>query len=233
DPLLVALAMIGAVGGSLMNLAYPYFMEAKGWRGPQYRRLAFYDLLLAVVVMIVLNLSVWTLGAELLYPDGHVETLDDLPRLVSSVLGEGGRVLFYLGIFAAIYTSILGHAAGLAALGSHAWLRHRHGRGPLPTDPRQDAVHRGLVVWGLVSALFWTLPGMPDFVTLTLVANCAQVVLLPLLAIGVFRITASARFIGAEYRNRPHENVVMALLVGLALYGAVGSLRTLLGQLVG
>ena len=40
DPLLVALAMIGAVGGSLMNLAYPYFMEAKGWRGPQYRRLA-------------------------------------------------------------------------------------------------------------------------------------------------------------------------------------------------
>jgi Mn2+/Fe2+ NRAMP family transporter len=233
DPLLVALAMIGAVGGSLMNLAYPYFMEAKGWRGPQYRRLAFYDLLLAVVVMIVLNLSVWTLGAELLYPDGHVETLDDLPRLVSSVLGEGGRVLFYLGIFAAIYTSILGHAAGLAALGSHAWLRHRHGRGPLPTDPRQDAVHRGLVVWGLVSALFWTLPGMPDFVTLTLVANCAQVVLLPLLAIGVFRITASARFIGAEYCNRPHENVVMALLVGLALYGAVSSLRTLLGQLVG
>ena len=229
DPLLVALAMIGAVGGSLMNLAYPYFMEAKGWRGPQYRRLAFYDLLLAVVVMIVLNLSVWTLGAELLYPDGHVETLDDLPRLVSSVLGEGGRVLFYLGIFAAIYTSILGHAAGLAALGSHAWLRHRHGRGPLLTDPRQDAVHRGLVVWGLVSALVWTLPGMPDFVTLTLVANCAQVVLLPLLAIGVFRITASARFIGAEYRNRPHENVVMALLVGLALYGAVGSLRTLLG----
>ena len=233
DPLLVALAMIGAVGGSLMNLAYPYFMEAKGWRGPQYRRLAFYDLLLAVVVMIVLNLSVWTLAAELLHPDGHVETLDDLPRLLSSVLGEGGRALFYLGIFAALYTSILGHAAGLAVLGSHAWLRYRRGSGPLPSDPRQHAVHRGLVVWGLVSALFWTLPGMPDFVTLTLVANCAQVVLLPLLAIGVFRITASARFIGAEYRNRPHENVVMALLVGLALYGALGSLRTLLGPLSG
>ena len=72
DPLLVAVAMIGAVGGSLMNLAYPYFLEAKGWRGPQYRRLVqFYDFLLAVVVMIVLNLSVWILGAELLYPDSH------------------------------------------------------------------------------------------------------------------------------------------------------------------
>ena len=40
--------MIGAVGGSLMNLAYPYFLEAKGWRGPQYRRVQFYDFLLAV-----------------------------------------------------------------------------------------------------------------------------------------------------------------------------------------
>jgi Mn2+/Fe2+ NRAMP family transporter len=216
DPLLVAL---------------PYFLEAKGWRGPHYRRLAFYDLLLAVVVMIVLNLSVWTLGAELLYPDRHIERLDDLPRLLSSVLGEGGRVLFYLGIFAALYTSILGHAAGLAALGSHAWLRYRGGPGPLPSDYRQHPVYRGLVVWGLVSALVWTLPGMPDFVTLTLVANSAQVVLVPLLAVGLFRITASARFIGAEYRNRPHENVVMTLLVCLAIYGAYGSLRTLLGRL--
>jgi Mn2+/Fe2+ NRAMP family transporter len=37
DPLMVALAMIGAVGGSFMNLVYPYFLEAKGWKGPQYR----------------------------------------------------------------------------------------------------------------------------------------------------------------------------------------------------
>ena len=48
DPLLVALAMVGAVGGSLMNLAYPYFLEAKGWRGPQYRRVELYDFLLAM-----------------------------------------------------------------------------------------------------------------------------------------------------------------------------------------
>jgi hypothetical protein len=233
DPLLVALAMIGAVGGSLMNLAYPYFLEAKGWRGPQYRRVAHYDFLIAVVAMIVLNLSVWMLGAELLHPDRHIETLDDLPRLLSAVLGEGGRVLFYLGIFAALYTSILGHAAGLAALGSHAWLRYRSGPGPLASDYRRHPVQRGLVVWSLVSALVWTLPGMPDFVTLTLVANSAQVVLLPLLALGLVRITASARFIGAAYRNRPHENLVMALLVALALYGAVGSLRTLLRQLAG
>ena len=128
NPLLVGAAMIGAVGGSIMNLAYPYFLDAKGWRGPQYRRVQTYDFLLAMVAMIVLNLAVWTLGAELLYPDRQIHALDDLPALVSTVLGEWGRVLFYLGIFAAIYTSILGHAAGLGLLGTHAWLRWRTGR---------------------------------------------------------------------------------------------------------
>src|SRR5687768_16863696 len=125
DPRHVALAMIGAVGGSLMNLVYPYFLDAKGWRGPQYRRVQLYDLLLGIFAMLVLNLAVWVLGAELLFPDKRIEHLEDLPNLLSAILGESGRLLFYAGVFSAIYTSIIGHAAGLGALGTHAWLRWR------------------------------------------------------------------------------------------------------------
>ena len=68
---------------------------------------------------------------------------------------------------------------------------------------------------------------MPDFVTLTLIANSAQVVLLPLLAGGLWWITASAKFIGAEYRNRWWENIVMALLFVLAIYGAINSVLSI------
>jgi Mn2+/Fe2+ NRAMP family transporter len=226
DPLLVAIAMIGAVGGSLMNMIYPYFLEAKGWRGPQYRKVQQYDFLLAVAAMIVLDLAVWVLGAELLYPDQRIQQLDDLPRLLSGILGEGGRVLFYLGIFAAVYTSVLGHAAGLGYLGSHAYLRWRAGSGAITADYRSHGVYRAIVLWCLISPLVWTLPGMPDFVTLTLVANSAQVVLLPLLAGGVWWLTASERFIGREHKNRPWENALLAGLFVLALYGAAGSVRT-------
>jgi Mn2+/Fe2+ NRAMP family transporter len=231
NPLLVAGAMIGAVGGSLMNLAYPYFLDEKGWRGPQYRRVQFYDLLLAVTIMIVLNLAVWTLGAELLYPNTPIRQLDDLPRLLSGVLGEGGRVLFYLGIFAAIYTSVIGHAAGLAYLGSHAWLRWKAGTGPIEIDYRLHPMYKVIVVWSLGPPLVWALPGMPDFVTLTLVVNSGHVVLLPLLAGGLWWITASARFIGEEHRNRWWENVLLAVLFVLALYGAVNAFRSISGFL--
>ena len=184
NPGAVALAMIGAVGGSLMNLVYPYFLDAKGWRGPQYRRVQLYDFLLAVTAMLVLNLAVWVLGAELLYPDRHIEHLDDLPHLLSNVLGELGRLLFYAGIFAAIYTSIIGHAAGLGSLGTHAWLRMRTRARPDRADFRQHPCYRWIAVSCLVPPLIWTLPGMPDFVTLTLAANSAQVMLLPMLAGG-------------------------------------------------
>jgi hypothetical protein len=79
------------------------------------------------------------------------------------------------------------------------------------------------VTWCLVTPLIWTIPGMPDFVTLTLVANSAQVVLLPVLAGGLWRITASAKYIGEKYRNRAWENVVMAILFALAVFGAYQS----------
>src|SRR5688572_2201537 len=179
EPWQVTLAMIGAVGGSMMNLVYPYFLDAKGWRGPQYRRVQLYDLLLGIFAMLVLNLAVWVLGAELLFPDKRIEHLEDLPNLLSAILGESGRLLFYAGVFSAIYTSIIGHAAGLGALGTHAWLRWRGRPVTSTADFRGYACYRWIALVCLVSPLIWTMPGMPGFVALTLTANAAQVILLP------------------------------------------------------
>ncbi len=228
NPLLVAMAMIGAVGGSMMNLVYPYFLDSKGWRGPQFRRVQMFDFLLATGVMIVLNLAVWTLGAELLHPRGMtVEQLDDLPRLLSEVLGEAGRAVFYCGIFAAVFTSIVGHALGLGFLGTHAWLRWKAGTEKIDVPFQEQRLYRWIACWCILSPLVWTLPGMPDFVTLTLVSNSLQVLLLPLIAGGLWYITASERCIGSQFRNRWWENVLMAMLFVLAIVGAWKSVESI------
>jgi Mn2+/Fe2+ NRAMP family transporter len=202
-----------------MNLAYPTFIEQKGWRGPAYRRVQMYDFFLAIVVMIVLDLAVWTLGAEVGPRTGRpITDLDSLTGLLTEVLGPGGRVLFLLGVFAAVYTSLIGHAVGLGSIGTQAYL---HWRGAAPG--RRDKVYRLLVLWVLLSPLVWTLPGMPQFVVLTLLGNSLQVVLIPFLAGGLWLITARARYIGPQHRNRPWENAVMAFVFALALWGAYGS----------
>ena len=229
DPLLVGTAMLGAIGGSLMNFVYPYFLDAKGWRGPRFRRLQVYDFLLAVGVMIVLNLAIWTLGAKLLWPDHSIEKMDDLPRLLSEVLGPSGRWLFYVGIFSAIYTSLIGHAIGLGMMGSHAWLRLRAAGDQTFTvvDYRTHPWYRVIAIFCLISPLIWTLPGMPDFVTLTLVANGGQIILLPILAAGLWKITASAQLIGTEYQNRWWENLVMAAWLVLSVIVAVKAIQAI------
>ncbi|MEO1999379.1 MAG: Nramp family divalent metal transporter [Planctomycetaceae bacterium] len=229
NAVLVATAMIGAVGGSLGNLLYPYFLENKGWRGRQFLRVQRYDFLLAIVAMIVLNLSIWTLGAELLYPRKlTIDGMDDLPRLLSEVIGPAGRTVFYVGIFAAVFTSLIGHAMGLALLGSHAFLRWRTGRIVQSKDFQSHPVYRWIVVWCLLSPLVWTLPGMPDFVTLTLVSNSLQVVLIPIIAGGLWYITASPHCIGASDINRWWENLLMGCLFLLGLYGSYASIALML-----
>jgi Mn2+/Fe2+ NRAMP family transporter len=227
DSLLLVVGILGAVGGSVMNLVYPYFLEQKGWRGPQYRRVQMYDFTLGIVVMIVLDLAVWTLGAELVHPTGTtIRTIEDLSRILSTALGEGGRALFYLGVFAAVYTSIVGHALGLGLLASHAFLRWQAGEGPIEKDYRSHPIYRWVVLWILISPMIWTVPGMPGFVRLTLISNSAQVVLVPIIATGLFWITASSRFIGAKYRNRWWENLVMIVVLLVSLWGAYGALRS-------
>jgi Mn2+/Fe2+ NRAMP family transporter len=232
DSLLLAMGILGAVGGSVMNLVYPYFLDEKGWRGPKYRRVQMYDFTLGIVVMIVLDLAVWTVGAEVLHGTGQsIHSLADLSRLLSTALGEGGRVLFYLGVFAAVYTSIVGHALGLGLLASHAYLRWRAGDGPISRDYRGQPMYRFVALWILISPLVWTIPGMPGFVRLTLISNSAQVMLVPILATGLFWITASARFIGEKYRNRWWENLVMAGVLAISLWGAYGSVLSVWREL--
>jgi hypothetical protein len=82
-----------------------------------------------------------------------------------------------------------------------------------------------------VTPLIWTMPGMPGFVALTLTANAAQVILLPMLAGGLWWITASERLIGREHRNRWWENALMATLFALATYFAGQAVLNLASRL--
>ncbi len=184
-----------------------------------------YDLFLAIVVMIILNLAVWTLSAELVH--GHsepVEGLDSLATLLAQVLGETGRRFFFVGVFSAVFTSLVGIAMVLAFIASHGYLRWRAGGQAVEQDYKTTPIYRGVVIWALVSPLIWTIPGMPDFVTLTLVGNGIQVLLVPFLAGGLWWITASGQYIGPSYRNRWWENLVMLLAFVLAVWGSIGIL---------
>ena len=110
----------------------------------------------------ILNLSVWTIGAELLRPRGiALESLDDLAKLLTVALGDLGGPIFYLGVFAALYSSVIGAAAGFGYMVTDA-ARLRRSRAATraePIDVGRSRVYRATAAWCLFSPLIWTLPG--------------------------------------------------------------------------
>ena len=225
-PILVITSLIGAVGGSIANLLYPYFIQQKGWQGPRFRRVQLYDLAFGTGVIVIINLSIWTIGAELLHPRGMtVESLQDLASLLTVALGSLGGPIFYLGVFAALYSSVLGGAVGFGYLLTDI-VRICHEKKvaqAAPMDVGHSRVYRIVVAWCLFSPLIWCLPGSPNFITLTILANAASVLVLPILAGSLWYLTACTAFIGSTYRNKWWENTVLAGLFLLSIWGAYQS----------
>ena len=227
-------SLIGAVGGSISNLLYPYFMQQKGWAGPKFRRLQHYDLAFGTLVLVFLNLSVWTIGAEVLYPLGITLTsLDDLASLLTLVLGALGGPIFYLGVFAAVYSSAIGNASGYGLMCVDIVNVSRSSEAT-PAGRfvfNQSTVYRLVAAWCLFSPLIWSLPGMPGFIALTLIANAAAVVVLPVLSGSLWYITARTAFIGSAYRNSWWENSLMGGLFVLSIWGAYQSVVAITAML--
>jgi Mn2+/Fe2+ NRAMP family transporter len=233
DAMTIVVSLIGAVAGSLANLMYPYFIREKGWTTPAHRKVQLYDLGFGVLAMIVLDLAVWVLGAEVLHPQGlTIKATSDLPNLLSQVLGPLGGTLIYLGIFGAVATSVTGNGTGYSYLATDALLIWRRRRGETFTgDLRSHPAYRRMVVWVLFAPLPWVMSGKTSFVALTVAVNAFQVILLPVLAAGLWLITSGKRFIGAEYRNRAWEHALMAFLSALALFSAWEIIKKLLSTL--
>ena len=223
--LLIAISIIGAVGGSVGSLSYPYFVQQKGWKGPKFRRLQLYDLAFGTIVIIVLNLSVWTIGAELIEPAGkEIKTLEDLAGLLTTTLGTLGAPIFYLGVFAAVASSVVGNATGFGYMWSDALRVCRSDRHQEKDDQRLggSAAYNTAAAWVVFSPLPWSFSDS-GFILLTVVGNAASVIVLPVLAAAVWLVTSQSRCIGETYRNKWWEHASMAVLTVIAVWGAYKS----------
>ena len=221
--LLVITSLIGAVGGSISNLLYPYFIQQKGWDSPKYRKIQIYDLAFGTIILVIINLSIWTIGAELLFTKNiSINNLDDLGLLLSIAIGKFGEPLFFIGVFAALYSSVIGNAIGFGYLitDSVNVIKSRDIIKKKPLNIANSKIYHCVILWCLFSPLVWSIPNMPSFITLTLVANAAAVIVLPLLCGSLWIITSSKRYIGNKYKNKIYENVTLLILFLLSLWGS-------------
>lgn len=220
--MLVAVSVIGAVAGSVANFVHPYVMRQKGWTGPQHKRVQRNDLLFAVFVGIVINLAIWIVGAEILRPNGiQVNTLGDLGKALEMFFGPIGWYIFFVGVFATLFASISGKTTAFPMLITDAFQHVRpERRERFGKEFHKDPMHKWFMLFILVTPLVWSIPGMPDFVTLTIGVNALNIVGLPVISLGLLIMSNQKSLLSKEYRNNLFENLALAFATGLALWVA-------------
>lgn len=226
--LLVLSAVIGTAGVSATNLIYPEFLRDRGWRTPQHLPLQRIDLLVGVLALIVVDLSVWVVGAEIARPAGiSVEGIDGLASTMELVAGAFGRIILWVGLFFAAYTTYIGQAAGFTSI-LLSGVRESLGKGAL--DAAEDRLFRpiqlGLML--IVPALF-ALPMFPGVVHLTLLSGGLLAGLAPVLLAAVLWATNSRKVMLPQYINRWWENVILTAIGGVGLVAAYGTATSFLG----
>ncbi len=228
--LLIVISLIGAVGGSLANLLYPTFMKEKGYIRPEHRKVQRYDLLFGIFVIIVLDLAVWVMGAEVLHPRGiTISNFNDLAHLLGQVAGRLGELVIYLGVLCACFSSVIGYALGFPKMAMECvYCVAPERKEKYKAEPSKDPLFRLAYFLVAILPLMWAIPGMPGFILLTIFVNAAQVVLMPLVSIGLIVLINRKDLMGDLAGNKFHT-IMLVFLTALAIWGSYVTFASMLG----
>jgi Mn2+/Fe2+ NRAMP family transporter len=224
DALLVVLSLIGAVGGSFANLFYPYYIAEKGWNRPQYLPVQRFDLWLSVGVLIVLDLSVWITGAEILKPLGlHVSDTEGLAQILGQTLGWAGQEFFYVALLAAVFTTIVGTAMGMSHLliDCYSTVLPSKGHASKTAIPSAHPAYKGLCIAFCIGACILALNRSIPFVPFVVLVNAALIFFVPVLTAAIWYLTSRRALIGAAHANRWWEHAVLAALLVGSVYAVI------------
>ncbi|MBD1379903.1 Nramp family divalent metal transporter [Metabacillus arenae] len=234
DSMIVVISLIGAVGGSIANLLYPEWMKQKGYINPEHRKVQKYDLLFATIMMIILNLAVWVIGAEILNPRGlTVSSVDDLGNILGQVLGRPGEIVLYLAIWAATFSTFIGGTDGYIRLAFDGFYSSSPKRKEkYDGSYRKDPAFKVIYFIMLIMPIIWVFPGMPGFVELTVVANAGLIFFLPVISIGLLLIINKKSIYGDRAHNL-FDTVVVGILSIFALWSVYNIAKPLVQSLIG
>ena len=135
--LVLVLAVIGGVGGTLTLLSYNYWMLEKGWQGAGWAPVVRVDLGVGYVLTGIFGVAVILLGAMVLQPagirvEGNTGVLD-MATILGQQFGRAGELVFLVGFWGAVASSLLG------VWQSVPYLFFNFLRAARPNVPRVDA----------------------------------------------------------------------------------------------
>jgi Mn2+/Fe2+ NRAMP family transporter len=210
DGLSWTLALIGGVGGTLTVLCYGYWMRAAGREHADALRVTRIDLAVGYAMTALFGMAMVVIGSRVPVTGSGATLIVDLGRELAAALGPGARLLFLVGAWGALFSSLLGVWQAVPYLFADicrvlGWLR------AAPAELDRSRAYRGyLVAIALVPML-----GLPfSFQQMQKLYAMIGAAFIPVLALALLIMNGRRVWVGVQ-RNGIGA---IALLVGALVF---------------
>lgn len=216
------LGVIGGVGGTLTLTCYSYWIQAKKWKGKKWIPMMRFDITTAYIVTTIFAISILIIAADLLYSAGTTISgnsgLVQLANNYGEKFGSLAEWALLIGMFAAVFTSVLGPWHGISYLFTD-FVHIVRSRGKDIDSDRQisekDPAFRAYLAWMTFPPMLLLLFQQP--IAVVIAYGVLGAIFMPILAIGVLYLLNTNR-VAPEYRNGKFNNIALGLIVLLFAY---------------
>ncbi|MCK5148850.1 Nramp family divalent metal transporter [bacterium] len=209
-------ALMGGVGGTLTVLSYGYWIREKGRIGIQHLNTCRIDLIVAYTVTALFGIAMVLISSQTdLDKQASAQMIIVLADRLGETLGSSGRIVFLVGAWAAIFSSLLGVWQAVPYLFADFWRISQHNESDTKINVRSPA-YRGY----LLALTFIPMIGLGyKFVAVQKIYAVLGALVIPLLAILLLILNSRKKWM-YEHRNRPIT--IILLLATVVLFGYIG-----------
>lgn len=225
------LGLIGGVGGTITLAAYGYWVNAKGWRTPEWMSMMRLDNIAAYILTGIFVIAMLIVGAELLYSSqialaGGGRGLLDLGDVLAQRFGAPIAAIFLLGFFATTLSSLLGVWQGVSLLFAD-FVRNLSGSAMSEGTSGLEAspAFRFYVFWLTVPPIALLLLGRPF--ALIIAYGAFGAFFMPFLALTLMWLLNSART-PVAWRSGWLSNALLSLAAALFVVLCINELGSLM-----
>ena len=209
-------ALIGGVGGTLTILCYGYWIREVGRESPEAIHTCRIDLATGYFLTALFGIAMVIVGSNLELSGKGAGLLVSLADTLAGPLGEGGRWLFLVGAFGAVFSSLLGVWQAVPYLFADIYRLCIHRQGHTEVDTRSWP-YRGY----LLAIAFLPMPGlMMGFREIQKLYAIIGAAFLPLLAVALLVMNSNRNWLGSHANRWPSQVMLGATVIffiGLAL----------------
>jgi manganese transport protein len=215
------MALAGTTIGTINHLKYPTLVYEKGWRRVEELSNQRADLAVSIFGQFLLSLLIQVAAAAAFSSrQVQITSVDDLSALFAAKLGEIGRVVVGVGVWASAFNSYVGSNTGYGLLVADVYERFvRRASQPIASASRETRRHHA---FRIVLTVF-CVPSMYVMFTswtpfqVGLFQSALFLVITPLLMFGLLRLTNDRAMMGVHV-NRLRSRVAIGVAIAVSLY---------------